>query len=87
MEVRGINRFSVDSIQDFDDVKTWARDQEILVEKLRDEITELRDTDDEQQKGISRNLKLLRTAAIVFGSAFAVVVVLFGILLISGRFL
>ena len=74
-----INRLSADSIQDFDDVRTWTREQEIQVDQLHDEITELRDTDEEQQKAITRNLRSLLISTILFGSTLAVIIVLFGI--------
>lgn len=79
MSQRGINiRLSAESIQD-EGVKAWARDVESRMDQLHDENAELRDVDDEQQKGITRNLKFLIVTIIVFGSAFAVVVALFGI--------
>ncbi len=91
MSTEGINRLSAECIQDIDDVKTWARDHEIRMdarmEQLQDTITELSDVDDEQQKSITRNLKLLLISTFVFGSALAVVVALSGIIQIIKRLL
>ena len=79
MPGRGINRLSAESIDDVDDVKAWARDQEIRIEQLVDAISELVDVHEEQQRKIGRNLNLILTASAASGFVLLIVVLLFGI--------
>lgn len=64
MTARRIDRRSVDSIQDIDDVKTWARDHEIRVEH---KLEQVQAAISEHRKGIDRNWKWLLIAIGGFG--------------------
>ncbi len=78
MAVRGINRLSADSIEDVEDIRTWARDQEIRLEQIGDTLAELRDVGEAQHKRIGRNLRLFLIGTTFSGAVLAIVVLLSG---------
>ena len=77
-----INRISAETIQDINDVKTWARDHEIRMDsgakKMSTDISELQDRADVLQDNISRSIRLLMITSIFFLVVLFVVVVLSG---------
>lgn len=90
MAAREINRLSTDSIQDIDDMKTWARDQEIRTDHKFDQtqaaIAELKELGEDQSRRIIKNTKMMLIVSAGFGAVLAVVVLLFGIKQIIGGF-
>lgn len=78
-----INKISAESIQDIDDVKTWARDHEIGMDlrtkDMQVDIRDLQKRDDELQKGVSRSIKLLMITSIIFVVVLGVIVILSGV--------
>jgi len=86
VENEKITHLSAESMQNMDDFKTWARDHEIRmnwkVEQIDAAIEELKTKD----KQIDRNLKLILTTSIGFGSVLAIVIILSGVLQMIKRY-
>lgn len=88
--VKTINRISTDSIQNIDDVKRWARENEIRADHRFDQIqaaiAELKELDECRSLRIATNTKMILISSIGFGVVLSIVVLLFGIKQIIGSF-
>ena len=73
-----ITGISAESIQDINDVKTWARNHEISmndkVSVMQTSISDLQERDDKLQIAISRNIRLWIITSIAFGIILCVIV-------------
>jgi len=82
MSTNRISRISVESIEDFDDVKSWARDIELLVDSEEDEvrkdISDLQDRNVELKSDVSRSIRLLWYTSVFFAAVLMIVVLLGG---------
>lgn len=75
MSMDRINRISPESIEDFDDVRSWARDMNSEVKETRNGISDLQDKDTKLEAGVSRSIRLSWYSS-VFSAAVLIIVVL-----------
>ena len=78
-----INRLSAESIQDINDVKTWARDYEIYrdneIEKIRTDISDLKKEIELTQDRSAKSIRLSMFTSILYSVVLVIVVILGGI--------
>lgn len=80
---RRITGISAESIEDIDDVKTWARGHEVRMDsevgEMREDISGLQDKDVELKSDVSRSIRLLWYTSVFFAAVLIIVVLLGGI--------
>ena len=75
MSMDRINRISPESIEDFDDVRSWARDMNSEVKEIHEDIPKLQNKDTKIEAGVSRSIRLSWYSS-VFSAAVLIIVVL-----------
>ena len=81
MSMNGVGRLNPESIQDINDMKTWARGYDLHINSRLDQIEA--SVSDNKKRG-KRNSRFLLISVCLFGSTLAVVVLLSGIARIFG---